>query len=205
MNSTRRWTGPLSEHPHSSALALGLMRLFGWRVRFDGLPGRQGVIMVYPHTSNWDFIVGLMAKWALGLPVRYWAKDSLFAVPLFGRWLRWLGGVAVNRRAATGLVGQTVAQLREAQARDQFFWLAVAPEGTRAYVEGWKSGAWQVAVQAGVPVGLAYFDYATRTVGFTDFVQVSGDAKADFALFAEVLAGRRGKRAELASPICLKG
>lgn len=181
------------------------MRLFGWQLRFDGLPGRQGVIMVYPHTSNWDFIVGLMSKWALGLPVRYWAKDSLFAVPLFGAWLRWLGGVAVNRRAATGLVGQTVVQLREAQARDQSFWLAVAPEGTRAYVDGWKSGAWQVAVQAGVPVGLAYFDYATRTVGFTDFVQVSGDAQADFALFAEVLAGRRGKRAELASPIRLKG
>jgi 1-acyl-sn-glycerol-3-phosphate acyltransferase len=205
LSSTRRWTGPLSEHPQGSALARGLMPLFGWRLRFDGLPGRQGVILVYPHTSNWDFIVGLMSKWALGLPVRYWAKDSLFAVPVFGTWLRWLGGVAVNRRAATGLVGQTVAQLRGAQARDQSFWLAVAPEGTRAYVDGWKSGAWQVAVQAGVPVGLAYFDYATRTVGFTDFVQVSGDAQADFALFAEVLAGRRGKHAELASPIRLKG
>ena len=186
-------------------LARLILKALGWQLIEPADRPARMLILAYPHTSNWDFPVGLLAKWGIGLQANFWAKDSLFAVPVFGTWLRWLGGVAVNRRAATGLVGQTVAQLREAQARDQSFWLAVAPEGTRAYVDGWKSGAWQVAVQAGVPVGLAYFDYATRTVGFTDFVQVSGDAQADFALFAEVLAGRRGKRAELASPIRLKG
>lgn len=199
--TARRWTGPLTEHPQGSALARGLLRLVGWRLLFNGLPGRQGVILVYPHTSNWDFPLGVFTKWALGLQVRFWAKDSLFAVPGFGAWLRWLGGVAVNRRVATGLVGQTLVHMREAQARDQLFWLVAAPEGTRAYVEGWKSGAYQVAVQAQVPVGVVYFDYATRTVGVTNFIHVSGDTAQDFALFAELLEGRKGKRPDQASPI----
>ena len=68
-----------------SALARGLLRAAGWRVVFDGLPAAQGVAIVYPHTSNWDFVVGILAKWAIGIPVTFWGKDSLFRVPVFGR------------------------------------------------------------------------------------------------------------------------
>ena len=64
-----------------SAPARALLRLGGWRVAFDGLPARQGVVIVYPHTSNWDFVVGLLAKWSIGIPVSFWAKASLFRVP----------------------------------------------------------------------------------------------------------------------------
>jgi 1-acyl-sn-glycerol-3-phosphate acyltransferase len=184
-----------------SALARMLLRLAGWRLEFDGLPGRQGVILVYPHTSNWDFVVGLLAKWALGLELRFWAKDSLFRLPLFGAWMRWLGGVAVDRSSSQGLVGATAAQMRAAAQADQLFWLAVAPEGTRSLQPGWRSGAYQLALQTGMPVGLAYFDFAARTVGLSRFVQLSGDAAADFSLMSEYLAQRRGMRPELASPI----
>jgi hypothetical protein len=95
----------IAERPvqlRGSAVARRLLRLAGWRVAFDGLPARQGVVIVYPHTSNWDFIVGVLAKWSIGIPVAFWGKASLFRVPLFGRWLRWLGGVpvgAVHRKA----------------------------------------------------------------------------------------------------------
>ena len=107
-------TGPLHPHGRQSRLARGVLRLFGWRVDSPGLPAEQGVILVYPHTSNWDFVVGLLAKWALGLQLRFWAKDSLFRVPLMGRWMRYLGGVSVDRRSSRGLVGQTVEQMRAA-------------------------------------------------------------------------------------------
>ena len=40
-----------------SALARWLLRQWGWRVQFEGLPAQQGVLVVYPHTSNWDFVV----------------------------------------------------------------------------------------------------------------------------------------------------
>ena len=200
----RQLQGPFPLRPQGSALARWLFGLFGWRVEFDGLPGPYGVLLVYPHTSNWDFIVAVTAKWVLGLQVRFWGKDSLFRVPLFGAWLRWLGGVAVNRSSKQGLVGDTVAQLRAAQAAGAPFWLAVAPEGTRSYVDGWRSGAYQVAVQGQVPVGLVYFDFPSRTVGVHCFVELSGDPAADFALFADYLSHRRGKRPDQASPVRLK-
>ncbi|MDC6168571.1 1-acyl-sn-glycerol-3-phosphate acyltransferase [Paucibacter sp. XJ19-41] len=196
-------SGAMPVQPQGHALARSLLRLAGWRLLFGGLPGPQGVILVYPHTSNWDFVLGLMSKWALGLELRFWVKNSLFGLPLFGRWLRWLGGVAVERRSKQGLVGGTVAQLQAARAEGRSFWLAAAPEGTRSLSAGWRSGAYQVAVQAGVPVGLAYFDFASKTVGLIHFVQLSGNAEADFALMAQYLAGKRGKRPELASPVRL--
>jgi len=193
--------GPLLPHGQPSRLARGLLRLFGWTVDAPGLPAQQGVILVYPHTSNWDFVVGVLAKWALGLQLRFWGKDSLFRVPLLGRWVRWIGGVAVDRGSHHGIVGDTVRQMQAAAARGERFWLAVAPEGTRSLTAGWRTGAYQVAVQAGVPVGLCYFDFRQRVVSLTRFVKLTGDTQADFAAFAAYLGSRVGKRPELASPI----
>ncbi len=193
--------GPLRPHGRPSGLARGLLRLFGWTVDAPGLPAEQGVILVYPHTSNWDFVVGVLAKWALGLQLRFWGKDSLFKVPLLGRWARWIGGVAVDRNSRHGIVGDTVAQMRDAAARGERFWLAVAPEGTRSLASGWRTGAYQVAVQAGVPVGLCYFDFQRRVVSLTRFVQLTGNVEADFKAFADYLGHRVGCKPALASPI----
>ena len=200
----RRWQGQLIPTPsRGSLLARALLGLFGWRVRFSGLAGAQGVLMVYPHTSNWDFVVGILAKWALGIQVRFWGKDSLFRVPVFGPWLRWLGGVAVNRGNSGGLVADTVAQIRAARERGAMFWLAVAPEGTRSLTSGWRSGAYHVAVQAGVPIGLVTLDFGRRIVALTDYILPGGNAEADFALIGQQLEGVRGCRPELAAPVRL--
>lgn len=184
--------------------ALALLRLAGWRIRFDALPARQGVAIVYPHTSNWDFVVGILAKWGIGIPVTFWGKDSLFRVPLFGRWMRWVGGVPVDRSSANGIVGQMARALRAARAEGRFLWLALAPEGTRRSSEGWRSGFYHVGLQAQVPVGLVMLDFGRREVGFVRFLMLSGDAAADIADIAEIarsFAGRVGCRTELAAPI----
>jgi len=187
-----------------SRVARGVLRAFGWTVRGDALPARQGVIVVYPHTSNWDFIVAVMAKWSLGLDVTFWGKAALFRVPLFGRWLRWLGGIPVVRDAPSGIVGQMAQRLRQAREQGEFMWLALSPEGTRQRSSGWRSGFHQVAVQAGVPVVLAYLDYARREVGLDSAWRLSGDATADLACFAQRLRGRTGKRPALAAPVRLR-
>jgi 1-acyl-sn-glycerol-3-phosphate acyltransferase len=186
-----------------SALARGLMRVFGWRVQFDGLPSRQGVIVVYPHTSNWDFVWGILAKWAIGIPLAFWAKDSLFRVPVFGRWLRWVGGLPIDRSSAKGIVGQTAEGLRQARERDDFMWLGLAPEGTRSRVEGWRSGFYHVATQAQVPLVLAFIDYERREVGVDSAWRVHGNAQADMARFAERLSRRKGCIPANAGPIRL--
>jgi 1-acyl-sn-glycerol-3-phosphate acyltransferase len=186
-----------------SAVARWLLRRMGWRVHFQGLPGLQGVLAVYPHTSNWDFVVLVIAKWALGVPVRFWGKDSLFRVPLFGRWLRYLGGVPVERTASQGVVGDTVARMQAARGRGDYFWLAVAPEGTRKLIPGWRSGFYRTAVQAGVPLGLVKVNYRDREVTVLDFLRLSGDEAADFARIAAGLQGAVGCRPGNAAPIRL--
>jgi 1-acyl-sn-glycerol-3-phosphate acyltransferase len=188
-----------------SACARAVLRLAGWRVVFDGLPSRQGVVIIYPHTSNWDFVVGMLAKWSIGIPVTFWGKASLFRVPLFGRWLRRIGGVPVDRRNPQGAVATMVARLRQAREHDAFLWLALAPEGTRRYTGAWRSGFYQAAVQAGVPLGLAYLDFACREVGLAAYLQLGGEPSADLAAIARRLGHHRGKRAELAAPIRFEG
>jgi 1-acyl-sn-glycerol-3-phosphate acyltransferase len=196
----------LRERPvqfQGSRLALWCLHRAGWQLDFDGLPARQGVIAVYPHTSNWDFIVGIFAKWAMGLSVTIWGKDSLFRIPLFGPWLRWMGGVPVNRSAPGGIVADMARQMREARERDEFMWLVVAPEGTRSHGPGWRSGFYRVALSAQVPLALAHLDFGRRRVGVHSCLQLSGDPDLDFAEIERRLGAARGCRPEKAAPIKL--
>jgi 1-acyl-sn-glycerol-3-phosphate acyltransferase len=186
-----------------SATAQALLRAAGWRVLFDGLPARQGVAIVYPHTSNWDFVVGLLAKWTIGIPVTFWGKDSLFRIPLFGRWLRWLGGRPVDRHAANGIVGQMAEELTAAVRDDRFMWLALSPEGTRRRRDSWRSGFYHVALAARVPLALVYFDFAEKVVGVEKFMALSGDVEADMARIRDHLGARVGKRPSQAAPVRL--
>ena len=198
--------GPLVERPvqlHGSALARGALRMAGWRVVFDGLPSRQGVLIVYPHTSNWDFVIGVLAKWAIGVPLAFWGKDRLFDLPLFGRWLRWIGGVPVDRHNPRGAVGAMVSRFAVARESGAFLWLALSPEGTRSYRDSWRSGFYQVALQAKVPLALAFFDYAERRVGVDSFIRLTGDANRDMAAIAARLGQRRGRKPHLAAPVRL--
>ena len=184
-----------------SALAQRVLRLAGWRLLFKGLPARQGVLIVYPHTSNWDFIVGILAKWGIGITVTFWGKDSLFRLPLFGPWLRWLGGVPVDRGSANGIVGQMARELVAAREQGRFLWLALAPEGTRKHASAWRSGFYHVAREAQVPLGLAYLDYGRREVGVEHFMMLSGDVQADMAQIRQQLCSRTGRHPERAAPI----
>lgn len=197
----------LDERPvqlEGSATARALLRMFGWRVSFTGLPARQGVVIVYPHTSNWDFVVGVLAKWSVGIPVAFWGKERLFRLPLLGWWLRRLGGIPVDRDAPHGIVEPMARRLLEAAAADRFLWLALAPEGTRRRAAAWRSGFYHVAVKAGVPLALVYFDYRDKVVGVDRFLRLSGDAVADMAAIARELGHRHGLRPELAGPIRLE-
>lgn len=197
----------LAERPvqlKGQAWARALLGLFGWRTAFEGLPAHQGVLVAYPHTSNWDFVVGILTRWAIGVPVVFWGKDSLFKVPLFGRWLRWIGGIPVDRRNPTGIVDDMVARFERAQQQGDTFWLALAPEGTRARQDFWRSGFYRVTVRSQVPLGLAFFDYPRKRVGVTRFVRLCGEPAADMAAIASAYADVQGARPEQASPIALK-
>lgn len=173
----------------------------GWQLDFDGFPRLQGVAIVYPHTSNWDFPIMLLVKWAIGVPARFWGKDALFRIPLLGSWMRWLGGVPLNRQSPQGVVGHMVALMQQHRKEERLLWLALSPEGTRRRTQGWRSGFYQVALGANVPLALVRLDYSRKTVSVTDFLRLTGDEAADYARMAASYDGVRGLHAELASPV----
>jgi 1-acyl-sn-glycerol-3-phosphate acyltransferase len=193
-------------HPlqfRGNALAAWALRLRGWRVLFEGFPTRQGVVVVYPHTSNWDFIVMILAKWSVGVPIAFWGKDSLFKIPLFGAWLRWLGGVPVRRTAAGGVVGQMCEHILRCKETNTYFWLGLSPEGTRKHIPGWRSGFYQTAVGANVPLALIKLDYGRKLIDIRSFIHLSGNPAQDMARIASHFAGVEGKIAANASPVVL--
>lgn len=200
-----RWVSERPVQLRGSVLARALLKLSGWTLVWEGLPSRQGVLVAYPHTSNWDFIVGVFAKWAIGIPAHFWGKDSLFKIPLFSTWIRWIGGIPVNRSGALGIAAEMTRRFREARDADAFFWLALAPEGTRSQVPYWRSGFYPVAHEAGVPLGLVFFDYERKRVGVDRFVMLSGDREADMAQLAQYYQQHaHGARHHLAGPVRLK-
>ncbi|HXY95327.1 MAG TPA: 1-acyl-sn-glycerol-3-phosphate acyltransferase [Steroidobacteraceae bacterium] len=176
-----------------------LLRQFGWRWVFVPPPVPKGIIVVYPHTSNWDFIIGMLYKIATGFQVGWLGKDTLFRWPV-RRLLLQLGGIPVNRRDPSGFVDTLLAEF----ARSESLWLGMTPEGTRAYTDHWKSGFYRIALAGGLCVGLGYIDYATRTVGIETYVSLSGDAPQDFARIRACYAGKRGLRPENAGDIRLR-
>jgi 1-acyl-sn-glycerol-3-phosphate acyltransferase len=146
--------------------------------RFEGsIPDVPRVVLIVaPHTSNWDFVVGLFAKLALGIRARFIAKHTLFHGP-FGVFLRWLGGIPVDRKAPGGVVEKAIEAMR---AADRLY-LVLTPEGTRSKVPAWRSGFYRIAHAAGVPILPVAFDYRRRRVAFQPLFEPSGDYEADLA------------------------
>ncbi|MCU6432198.1 1-acyl-sn-glycerol-3-phosphate acyltransferase [Undibacterium sp. Jales W-56] len=183
--------------------AVAAMKLIGWRVLYKPLPGPRGVIVVYPHTSNWDFVVGVFAMWAIGMPFHFIAKSSLFegiTGATVGRLVRYLGGEPVERNASTG----AIARLAERINRADWYWLAITPEGTRSQRPYWRSGFYHIALAARIPVGCAYFDFSKKEIGLVDYLPLSGDADQDMAAIGAILHNIQGCRPEKASPIQLR-
>lgn len=171
--------------------------MVGWRLMDAPEPSPpKAVIMIYPHTSNWDFPLGLLYRLSAGLRIHWAAKDAIFFWPL-GVLFRAIGGVPVNRRERTGFVDQ----MTKAFADKPQFWLGIAPEGTRRASSHLKSGFYRLALKARVPLALASIDYARREVGVFGYLEPSGDESADIARLAAAYAGRRGKHPLQQAPI----
>ena len=161
------------------------LRLGGWRIEGAFPAHPRCVAIVAPHTSNWDFLLGIAVVFALELRVSWLGKHVLFKAP-FARFLRWMGGIPVDRRSSHGVVGDCT----RAFAASPSLLLAVAPEGTRKGVSQWKTGFYRIAAEAGVPILPVGFDYRTHAVRLMPVFTPTGDLERDLpclqALFSEV-------------------
>ncbi|WP_371186250.1 lysophospholipid acyltransferase family protein [Thalassotalea maritima] len=169
-----------------------LMKKTGWSIvgKFPAQP--KMVMAVAPHTSNWDFLVGVMCKMALDVKLNFLGKHTLFVGPL-GSWLRSLGGIAVDRRSAHGVVGQMVEEF----ARHDNLILALAPEGTRSKVTKWKSGFLQIAKQAKVPVFPIQFNFAKKQIEFMPIRYIDGDIEQELSDFIRLFDKNSAKNPQL--------
>jgi 1-acyl-sn-glycerol-3-phosphate acyltransferase len=167
------------------------LRLTGWTVE-GSLPveARKCVLIAAPHTSNWDLPYTLMVAFVLHLNIYWMGKHSLFAFP-FGPVMRWLGGIAVDRSRNTNLASASAMALKAADGPVQ---LVVPPEGTRGRTTHWKTGFYYIALEAGVPIVLAYMDYARKVSGLGPVFVPTGDIDADMAEIKRFYAGVKGRR-----------
>lgn len=178
-----RWGGELS-----SKLGRGLLRLLGWR--FEGsVPNLPKMVLIgAPHTSNWDFPLAMLALFTVQARV-YWLGKHTFVNSLLKPLLLGLGGVAVDRRAASGVVGQTAVQFQE---REQFL-LGLSPEGTRSLVPCWKMGFFYIAQAANVPILPVSLDYGRKVLGIGAPIWPDGGGNGRFGPAQNVLRLRRGQ------------
>lgn len=178
----------------------GVLRLLGWRLEFNLPAVSKYIIVVAPHTSNWDFVIGILAAWAIGLPRPRWVgKHTLFNPPL-GWIMRAWGGIPVDRRKSQNFVQQVADHI----AAEDIFLMGIAPEGTRARTQYWRSGFYYIAHTAGVPIVLAYLDFERKVVGNGPVFEPSGDIEADFEIIRAFYGPIRGKNPHLQGEIRIR-
>jgi 1-acyl-sn-glycerol-3-phosphate acyltransferase len=173
------------------------LRASGWRVE-GALPPQaaRSVLIAAPHTSNWDLPYTLMIGLLLDLNLYWMGKASLFSAP-FGPLMRWLGGLAVDRSKSNNTVAAAALALQQADGPLQ---LVVSPEGTRGRVRQWKTGFYFIALEAKVPIVLAYVDYGRKVGGLGPLFMPTGDVDQDLAEIKRFYAGVQGKNAHQFSP-----
>lgn len=169
-------------------LSQALLRWLGWSIKGTIPNHGHFVIIVAPHTSNWDFPLGVLVQWSLGMNANFIGKHQLFRWP-FGWFFRALGGFPVNRGEKNNLVNTAVDLL---QTQDNFI-LALAPEGTRKPVSRWKTGFYHIANQAQVPIYCVGFDFSSKQIVIREPLSPSGDIVPEMNEILNFFRGIEGK------------
>lgn len=157
-----------------------IYKLIGWRIVGELPKDKKYIVIVAPHTSNWDFLLCLCARFIVGVKINFLAKHQLFFFPL-GNILTALGGAAVDRSKKGNKVEQAVELFRQSDELR----LGLAPEGTRSPVTRWKEGFYHIACQANIPIVMIGPDYSTKEIRITKPFWPTGDINKDFP---EILA-----------------
>lgn len=147
----------------------------GWKI-VGNLPSdeKKYIIIVAPHTTNWDFIIGVLVRGIMGFDSKFLGKKSLFKPP-FGWFFRSMGGYPVDRSKSTNLVDQVV----DIYDSKEEFAVAIAPEGTRKNVSDWKTGFYYIAHKAKIPIVRSKIDWTKKQVVFFDPYWPTGDIDKD--------------------------
>lgn len=167
-----------------------ILRLFGWKIDERSPNGvKKAVVVMGPHTSNWDFVIGKIAFAHYKVNAKFLIKKDLFFFPL-GIILKAMGGVPVDRKKNNNnITEQAVKYLNE----NETCFMVFTPEGTRSYQPKWKRGFYYIAQQANVPIYIGYIDYKKKIGGFHSLFEPTGDVEADINYLKTILSQFEGR------------
>lgn len=167
---------PRRGNAFSAWLGKTVLRALGWRVVGE-VPNLPKLVCIgAPHTSNWDGLVAMAAIFALRLEIHVMMKSNLFK-PMLAPFFRWLGGIPIDRSKNAGVVEQSLAAMH---SQDQFY-LGLSPEGTRKCAEKWRSGFYNIALAANVPILVVALDYQLKEIQIAEVFHPTGEYQTDLA------------------------
>ena len=168
------------------------LMLIGWNISlWHPEEIKKAVVVMGPHTSNWDFVLGRLAFYMMGLKGRYLVKKDIFVFPL-GFILKGLGAIPVDRSKNNNMVDNVAKLFKESER----LYVVFTPEGTRSYNPNWKKGFYYLAIKTEVPIILAYVDFPTKKGGFLEVFHPTGDVDADIQSIKQKLGQFKGKYPE---------
>ncbi len=170
-----------------------IVKMLGWKLVGE-IPAdvKKCVIAVAPHTCIYDFIIGRIAYFALGTPVKFLIKKEFFDNPLLNRPLRKLGGVPINRGKNENMVNKVAAMFGQYETLN----IIITPEGTRKLVNNWKRGFYYIALKAKVPIVLGFLDFKTKELGFGPILYPTGNFDEDWKFIEGFYRGITAKHPE---------
>lgn len=179
-------------------ISLFFMKILGWKESGELPEAPQYILIIAPHTSNWDMFYGFILAFALRLDAYFMAKSQLFKWP-FGPLVRWLGGLPIDRSVS----GNTVERVVEIFKTNPRMVIAVAPEGTRSRATYWKTGFYRIALGAGLPILLGFIDYARKTGGPGPLITPTGNIDEDMKTIRKFYQDVTGRYSDKTGPVTL--
>ena len=173
-------------------IAFIILKMMGWKVTNslpEGIP--KCVVIMAPHTSMWDFVLGRLGFFVLDIKVRFLIKKEMFFFPL-GPFIKWMGGIPVDRSKSSNTVDYIAGLFDD----HKHLYFTITPEGTRKQVEHWKKGFYYIAQKANVPIALGFLDYEKKLGGIGKVFIPSGNFDEDFKMIRDFYAGIAAKHPE---------
>jgi len=168
-------------------IAILILKLTGWKAVGNTISQPKYVLIGAPHTSNWDFPLMLLVVLKLRLQLYWMGKHTLFPFPFSG-FMKWLGGIPINRSKSHNVVNDIVLQFND----NEKFVVLVPPEGTRSKVTSWKTGFYHIANNANVPILMGYINAEKKEGGLADFFYPTGDLEKDMKAIRAFYADKKG-------------
>jgi len=156
------------------AVADFILKIIRWEIKGEIPDLKKFIIIVAPHTSNWDFVLGILVMFSLRIHIRWMGKHTIFRKP-FGGLMKWLGGIPVNRTYAAGVI----SEIADSFTNNESLIINLAPEGTRKKVKNWKLGFYFIAKKANIPVLIGCIDYKKKVISFGPVIHLTDDQEKD--------------------------